>query len=117
MHLPDDWEDLVGKMRTLVPLAELLYKLAYDRPNPGASPGWERPCRGSYLTHVMCDTPNCCNVRHCGWGGQVTNKVEEYVHRWGREGDANWFWLLLGTDAFPVAPQPPFTVYRGRSGR
>lgn len=115
--LPDDYDDAVRSMRSRVPLAEALYKLAYpSRPNPGASPGWGGPrsCRGSFLTHVICDTPHCANVRHCGWGGQVTNKAEEVVHRWGREGEDNWFLRLLASDGFPHAFQGPFDVYRGR---
>ena len=92
-------------------LTTLLYILAFQRRRPAHSPTLEglEASDSSFVTHVVCDRPDCQNVRHADWGGACTNKLEGRVHRWGK--GKNFFWCLLKDDGFPKRFVRPARVY------
>ena len=105
------YEALLGNMVNGLGLATLLYVLAFNRRRPARSAtlvGHEAS-NSSFVTHVVCDNPDCGNVRHVAWGGACTNKLEALVHRWGT--GRNFFWRLLRKDGFQKRFTRPSQVF------
>lgn len=106
-----DWQeddaDQEIKHKWSMQLATLLHILSGGGARPAtsatkhASAGSPSGSASSYLTHVVCDNPSCCNWRHVAWGGACTNAMEALVHRHTLSGEGNAMFDLQLADGFP----------------